>query len=231
MRIQVLQHEPFEGPGLIEEWAAERGYDLQVTHMYANEALPQNAEFDWLVIMGGGMSVNDEAILPWLAPEKQFVRDCINRGKVVLGICLGAQLIASVLGARVSRNPQKEIGWYAVELVEEGLTHPLFDSSWNGMFFHWHGETFELPADALQLASSKACNNQAFCLNNRVYGFQFHPETNQQTLHQMVTAGADELQKQPYVMSAEEILAAEQQLQRTRPVFLKWLDKLASVNS
>lgn len=228
MHLHVLQHEPFEGPGLIEDWALQAGFTVTVTHLYNNESLPTGLNFDWLVVMGGGMSVNDEATLPWLQPEKQFVRQCIAAGKTVIGICLGAQLIASALGARVYRNPQKEIGWLPVQLTAQGLAHPLFKTGWNGQtFFHWHGETFDLPPGAVHLACSEGCKHQAFCIGNKVFAFQFHPETNAQTLHQMVSAGGEELVKATYVMTAPEIEQQQHHLQKTSPLFFAWLDVLA----
>ena len=110
MNIAVLQHEPFEGPALIADWARERGHEVRIHHVYGGDALPSMNLTDWIVSMGGAMSANDEDTLPWLAPEKELVRDAIARGKRVLGVCLGAQIIASALGARVYPNSEREIG-------------------------------------------------------------------------------------------------------------------------
>ncbi|MFN8300601.1 MAG: type 1 glutamine amidotransferase [Chitinophagales bacterium] len=231
MLIQVLQHEPFEGPGLIEDWANQRGIALRVTHLHANEALPDTLDFDWLVVMGGAMSVNDEALLPWLKPEKLFIKGAIDAGKTVIGICLGAQLIANCLGAKVYRNNFKEIGWFPVQLTAAGSQHPLFANGWNHQtFFHWHGETFDLPEQATLLAGSEGCKHQGFCIGEKVFAFQFHPETNQQTLDQMVSCGAEELVRDKYVMQSEEIMSsATNNMLVTAPLFFNWLDSLAQL--
>lgn len=223
--IHVLQHEAFEGPGLIAEWAAERNYLLTITEVFAGEALPKVDSFGWLVIMGGGMSVNDEDVYPWLKPEKELVRQAIAAGKVVIGICLGGQMIASALGKRVYKNDKKEVGWFPVHLTTEGKESSLFSDYWNGkQFFHWHGETFDLPDGAIHLAYSDGCKNQAFSIGKNVFGFQFHPETNSQTLQQMVNAGGEELVKAEYVMTAEEILALENTSNKVRPLMFEFLD-------
>ena len=115
LRIHYLQHVPFEGPGYIESWAMVRGHRLTSTRLYAGQRLPAAEELDWLVILGGPMNVYEENRYPWLAREKRFIGEALHGGKVVIGICLGAQLLASVLGAKVTRNPCVEIGWYPVE--------------------------------------------------------------------------------------------------------------------
>lgn len=222
-RIRVLQHEPFEGPGLIAEWAEERQFPLTVTEVFAGQALPEVDSFEWLVIMGGGMSVNEEAIYPWLKPEKELVRQAIAANKVVIGICLGSQMIASALGKRVYKNDKKEIGWYPVQLTAEGSS--VLNAPWhNQTFFHWHGETFDLPDGAVPLAYSAGCKNQAFCIGGKVFGFQFHPETNRQTLHQMVEAGGEELVPAEYVMRGEDILALENTSDKVKPLMFEFLD-------
>jgi len=118
MRAHYLQHVPFEGLASIGRWLDAAGYEISATRLFDPEKLPSLDNIDLLVIMGGPMSVNDEKAFPWLAAEKQFVRDAIDSGKAVLGICLGAQLIASALGARVYPNAVKEIGWFPIHGVE-----------------------------------------------------------------------------------------------------------------
>ena len=169
MRIHYLQHEPFEGLGGIEAWFRERGDAIASTHPYRGDVLPTLDDFDWLVVMGGGMSVNDEAELPWLVPEKALVRRAIAANKRVLGVCLGAQLIASALGARVYKNAVKEIGWWKLTREPEAAGHPLGAALPDGSeVFQWHGETFDLPPGAVRLARSEACLNQAIAVGARV---------------------------------------------------------------
>ena len=108
MRLHYFQHEPFEGLGLIEEWAISKSFSISNTHLYKNESLPKLEDIDWLIIMGGSMSVNDEEHLSWLVAEKTFVKSAIDAGKVVLGICLGAQMIANVLGSKIYPNEKKK---------------------------------------------------------------------------------------------------------------------------
>ena len=123
MKAHCLQHEPFEGIGAIELWLKKKNFDITYTRFYETEQFPSISNIDWLILMGGSMSVNDEQELPWLVKEKTFVRECISQDKVVIGICLGAQLIASSLGAKVYRNTQKEIGWFPIKKVNRNLQH------------------------------------------------------------------------------------------------------------
>jgi GMP synthase-like glutamine amidotransferase len=228
LRIQVLQHEPFEGAGLTEEWAKANGHPLSVIHVYENEALPALETFDWLVIMGGAMSVNDESEYGWLKPEKELIRKAVKTGKIIVGICLGSQLIANALGQKVYPNPAKEIGWFPIFLTSEGLQSDFLAEKWNNQsFFHWHGETFDLPENAINLAYTEGCRKQAFSIGNKVFAFQFHPETNAQTFGQMVNAGGAELIKDKYVMTAAEMKKQHDAMRSTRPLYLEFLDKIA----
>ena len=175
MRAHYLQHVPFEGLGSIESWLQAAGYEITNTRFFESVSLPDVNEVDLLIAMGGPMSVNDEGEFPWLAPEKQFIRDAIRLGKSVLGVCLGAQLIASALGARIYPNPRKEIGWFPIEAIRN--PPGVFSFPEKCTVFHWHGETFDLPTGAKRLARSVACENQAFQIGQNVIGLQFHLET------------------------------------------------------
>jgi GMP synthase-like glutamine amidotransferase len=179
------------------------------TQLYAGEELPRQADFDWLVVMGGPMGVYDEGEHPWLVTEKAFLLETIAAQKPVVGVCLGAQLIAEVLGGRVFRNLYKEIGWFHIHLTDEGSRSPLCDAVPQQLeVFHWHGDTFDLPPGAVHLARSNGCAHQAFLYQGRVLGLQFHLESTPDSVRQIVTAGADELESARYVQSAERILAA-----------------------
>ena len=176
LRVLAFRHVPFEGAGRLASALEARGIALDYADLYAaNAPAPDIRPYAGLIFLGGPMSVNDP--LPYLALEMAAIRDAIGRGQPVLGICLGSQLIAKALGARVYRNPQKEIGWFDLRLTPEARHDRLF----SGLpevhtVFHWHGETFDLPAGAVLLASSERCRNQAFRVGDRTYGLQYHLE-------------------------------------------------------
>ncbi len=203
MNVHVLQHVAFEGIGHIAVWLEAHGACVSYTRFFEGSALPHIHGVDLVIVMGGPMSVNDESALPWLRLEKQFIRDAVGSGVSVLGICLGAQLIASALNARVYRNPHKEIGWFQIEAVSSGMNTFRFPEK--SMVFHWHGETFDLPPGAVRLAESAACENQAFQIGQHVIGLQFHLETTQESVQALVDNCGDELVPGPYVQTCSEI--------------------------
>lgn len=208
MRAHYLQHVPFEGLGSIEAWLQSADYDITKTAFYESTELPEIAAIDLLIVMGGPMSVNDEANYPWLAAEKIFVRDAIKSGTPVLGICLGAQLIASAMGAQIFPNQEKEIGWLPVQAVSS-TEDSVFNFPPTTEVFHWHGETFDLPPGATRIASSEGCENQAFQIGQRVIGLQFHLETTPESAQQIVAHCRDELVPARYVQTEDEILSAK----------------------
>ncbi len=207
MRAHYLQHVPFEGLGSIEAWLQEAGYTISCTPFYESAELPRVEAVDFLVIMGGPMSVNDEDAFPWLGVEKRFIRESIEHGTPVLGICLGAQLIASAMGARVYRNSVKEIGWFSVHGVPSS-SESVFRFPPSLEVFQWHGETFDLPPGAARLARSSVCENQAFQLSTSVIGLQFHLETTPESARAIVSNCRDELVPSRYVQTPEDILSA-----------------------
>jgi GMP synthase-like glutamine amidotransferase len=205
MKVHVLQHVPFEDIGGMADWLAGQGAEIGYTRFYENNALPDPAGLDLVIAMGGPMSVNDEAELPWLVAEKAFVRAVEACGVPMLGVCLGAQLIANALGARVYRNPVKEIGWFPVRAEE--VAADVFHFPAEARVFHWHGETFDLPAGAVRLARSAVCENQAFQLGRNVVGLQFHLETTPESAADMLEHGRDELVDAPYIQHSATVLA------------------------
>lgn len=177
MRAHWLQHAEHEDLGCIAPWLAARHAEVSLTRLYAGEILPAVEAFDWLIVMGGPMNIYEHQAHPWLVPEKELIRSAIDRGRTVLGVCLGSQLIADVLGAPVSRNAYSEIGWFEVALNASGRAQPLF-ADWPDRFlaFHWHGDTFAIPKGSMNLMSSEACAHQGYVWNDRVVGLQFHLE-------------------------------------------------------
>ena len=225
MKMAVLQHVPFEGPAAIADWAAARSIDVTVRHLYRGDPLPGLSEFDMLTVMGGPMSANDEAVLSWLAPEIALVRDAIASQKIVLGVCLGAQIIAKALGAKVYAGTQKEIGWFPVRAES---AHALFDGL-PGQFiaFHWHGETFDLPANAERLASTPVTANQAFAVGNKVLGLQFHMEATKESVNALIENAADEIGDGPFQQKPDAIRAGLGHCAGLRTYLDSVLDKLA----
>jgi GMP synthase-like glutamine amidotransferase len=208
MKILCLQHVPFETPAALGGWFASKGHSVNVLPVYDGVPMPSTSEFDFLLIMGGPMSVNDEGIHPWLLSEKKLIENSLKSGKKILGICLGAQLIASVCGARVYRNREKEIGWHPVSLTEQGVTDSVFSSLPRSFTaFHWHGETFDLPAGAVHTAASEACAHQAFIIGTGTVGLQFHLESDAASISALIKNCGDDMTPGPYVQSSDNIIS------------------------
>jgi GMP synthase-like glutamine amidotransferase len=206
MKVHVLQHLPFEDLGNIYPVLKMHNAQISYTHFFENPQLPALDGFDLIIIMGGSMSVNDEQEFPWLKTEKQFIREAIQRNVSMLGVCLGAQLIASALGSRVFRNSTKEIGWFPVRRVP--APEGCFSLPEDCLAFHWHGETFDLPEGAVRLAESDACRNQAFQFQRNVIGLQFHLETTSYNAFALLDNFREELVPSPYIQSEESIRKA-----------------------
>jgi len=228
-RIHFFQHVPFETPGMIAVWANEKNQGTAYTLFFEKEFLiPPIEHIDWLVVMGGPMSVHDEEKFQWLKIEKEFIRKCIDANKTVIGICLGSQLVAEALGARVFKNTFPEIGIMPVEWTEEAQANFLFNhfpKSQN--VFHWHGDTFDLPARSIHLAKTNPCRNQAFIFRNNIIGLQFHPEVNDLLIRDMISGSSEELVNGKYIQPEEEILSNEFLLDENRKLLYTFLDKLS----
>ncbi len=227
MRVHYLQHVAFENLASIEDYARAKNWRLSVSHLYRGDALPPQGSFDGLIIMGGPMGIYDETEFPWLAPEKEFIRQTIEQGKWVLGICLGAQLIASVLGAEVAKGRHREIGWYPVTKIaarnESPLSAALPD---NFHAFHWHQDTFSIPEGAVHLCASEGCENQGFIYRDRVVALQFHLETTPESAAALIEHCADEMDASQYVQSASEILDPREKFAAINALMHQLLDEL-----
>jgi GMP synthase-like glutamine amidotransferase len=208
MMIQCLTHVSFEDAANIGHWAAMRGHSLTYTHFFRDDALPPLEQFDMLAIMGGPMNVYEHDQYPWLVAEKAFIRKAIAAGKKIVGVCLGAQLLADVLGGTVTANAHKEIGWHIVKLTPEAIQSKAFSALPHEMtVFHWHGDTFSLPKGAIHLASSDACEHQAFQYGGHVLGLQFHLEYSEESIEKMLTHCGDELIKATHIQTSDQIRA------------------------
>jgi GMP synthase (glutamine-hydrolysing) len=211
MRIHYIQHESFEGIGAIGEWAAKKGHVVSGAHIYKGDPLPEITAFDWLVVMGGPMGVYDEDKYPWLIDEKRFLDSAIKADKTILGVCLGAQLLANVLGAPVRKNIVKEIGWFDVSLTPHGWNSPIFKGlPATFKAFHWHGDTFAIPEGALHIASSEACANQAFVYGEKTVGLQFHIESTKESVEAIVRGCPEELLEEgEFIQKADKVLGTD----------------------
>ena len=224
MNIHWLQHVAFEGLGSIDSWADKRGHNLIATRLWRGDRLPDPETVKLLIVMGGPMGVHDDKIFPWLAEEKQFLSRLVDSGCALLGICLGAQLLASALGARVYRNREKEIGWFPV--ISEVITGSPFGTVFPGKskVFHWHGDTFDIPAGGMHLCSSRACRNQAFAVGDRILGLQFHLEMTQSGLSAIIDNCRHELVETPWIQSEDEIVRGSSSLTENNRVMEQVLD-------
>jgi GMP synthase (glutamine-hydrolysing) len=184
-KLLVFQHVPHEILGTLHPLLKSAGFRMRYVNFGRHpEAEPSLEGYHGLVVLGGPMSVNDSDQLPHLTTEMNLIEEAMKRSLPVLGICLGAQLIAKTLGADVYPNKEKEIGWYDVTPTEEADRDPLLAAFRESeKTFQWHGDTFDLPKCAVHLASSALCVNQAFRYDANVYGLQFHLEVDEWMIH------------------------------------------------
>lgn len=229
MHIHYLQHVPFEGPGSILDWVQRGGHTLGVTRFYCGDHLPAADTLDLLVVMGGPMNVYEETRYPWLVNEKRFIEQAIAAGRRVLGICLGAQIVADVLGAKVYANADKEIGWFPVEATQGASDAGLFAAFPRQIdAFHWHGDTFDIPPGAVHVARSAGCENQAFVYDERIVGLQFHLETTPANAQQIVAYCADEIVEDRFIQSPQVMLANPHRFRAINYAMRELLDRITA---
>lgn len=206
MRLHYIIHAPHEGLGVIEQWLQKNNIEATGSHTYKNESLPAVSAFDMLIIMGGPQSVDQLNDYPYLRDEIALTKQAIDENKVVLGICLGAQIIGAALQAPVEKSPHKEIGIYPIHLTREAADDPVFKHFPQEFeVMHWHSDMPGLPAESILLATSAGCPRQAFRYGDRVYGLQFHMELTAQLVEQMIKHDEAELTPSAYVQSAETL--------------------------
>lgn len=225
LRVHWLQHADFEELGCIAPWLAARGHAVTHTRLYAGEALPPVDSFDWLIVMGGPMNIYEYEAHPWLRAEKELIKAAVDAKKKLLGICLGAQLIADVLGGPVTRGEHQEIGWFPVDLQIYGKKAGVFqDFPKTFTAFHWHGDTFALPVGARPLMSSAACTNQAFAIGKNIAGIQFHLEVT--AANARVWFEHETPQPARYVQTPKEILSDIGRFADNNRLMIKLLDRI-----
>jgi GMP synthase (glutamine-hydrolysing) len=230
MRLHYIQHVEFEDPANILEWAAIHGHPVSATHTYKNEKFPLSEEYDWLVVMGGPMNIYEDDIYPWLVDEKEFIRHAIAAGKTVIGICLGAQLLADALGGKVVRNREKEIGWFPIRWTMEAKVSPYF----RGMpeipeVFHWHGDTFAVPDWTLPIASSEATDHQGFMFEDDhalVIGLQFHIESSPESVQRLIGHSRSELMNSQYIQDEETMMERGENYKTLRRMIETFMDNV-----
>lgn len=226
MRLHCLRHVPFEDMANIGVWAKYRGHSVSETLLFQGEELPLLGSFDWLIVMGGPMSTGDEALYPWLKAEKRFIRNAVATGKIVLGVCLGAQLLAEAMGGTVSKNKFKEIGWFQVKLTSEAGRSPVFRHLPPELIaFQWHGDTFSIPPGARKLASSEACDDQAFEMGQAV-GLQFHLESSEESIERLLANCSGDLDGGRFVQDVKQIRAGYGNLAKLGRTMERLLDDM-----
>ncbi|GMW00005.1 MAG: aminotransferase [Candidatus Hydrogenedentota bacterium] len=231
MRLVYLQHVDAEDLANIEPWATAKGFAIRGVPMHRGGVLPDVQDLDWLVVMGGPMNIHEHDAHPWLVSEKAFIRACIEVGKTVVGVCLGGQLIADVLGGPVTRNEYKEIGWWPVNLTDEGAALPLFEGfPKEFVAFHWHGDTFATPPGAVRVIESEGCANQAYLYGDRVLGLQFHLEESTAAVDQLLKHFEHEMTPGRYVQSPEQVREGQLYIPAMNKLLYKMLDGLFASN-
>lgn len=239
MRIHYIQHEKFEKLYCIEDWIIKKGFELTKTQMFDPDyKFPHLSDYDWLIIMGGRMNVDGEKRYPWLKDEKKFIAKAIDKGKVVLGICLGAQLIADKLGAKVYKQVNEEVGFYPIYRPKEAVSNDFTQVFPVGLrAFHWHKRTFDMPYGANHIAYSECTNYQAFEFERRVFGLQFHLEVNKEAVHEMYEnlwesyLSDYDLEEEPYMQREQEANTHLEHLEENNKIMLNFLDVILKANS
>ena len=231
-KVLVLQHVPPENLGTIADALDHRKIEHIYVRAFQEEPIPKDLErYAGLVVMGGPMGVADRDRMPFLKEEIRLIEQALRQKKPLLGVCLGSQLIAHALGAPVRRGDKKEIGWHRVRLTEEGKADPLFAGIEHSFFaYHWHGDVFDLPRDAVPLASSEQTRHQAFRYGPNAYGLLCHLEVTENLIREMIRTFSDELQEENIdggwmMEKTEEHLPPLERI--SAAVFGRWAEKIS----
>ena len=227
MHLHYFQHDYFEDLGFIGEWASQNGFTTSATRFDINPQLPNHESYDWLVVMGGKMSVNDSDKYPWLIEEIAFIKQAIEFGKVVIGICLGSQLLARALGSDVFRNKVPEMGFLPVQFNENARMDKVFQHFPESLtVLHVHFDTFNLPAGAINMAKSDATQCQAFRKGETVFAFQFHFEVTPENVKDFISEVSPEIVDGPFSQTPTEMLKLAGCCLDNNTIFRKVLDEI-----
>ena len=228
MKILCITHAAFESPGIIVDWAKSKGHQLTLCKSYQGESCLQALPFDCLIVMGGPQDACRYETYPYLEEEVQLIKNAVLHQKIILGFCLGAQLIGTALGARASRSPEKEIGVYPITLTDAGLHDYLLEGL--GETFpavHWHNDMPGETADSVVLASSAGCPRQIIRYAPTIYGFQCHLEITQEVFQQIAAACPLDFKPSRYTQSKEEFGAKD--FKSVNQIMLQILDRIAAL--
>lgn len=228
MHLHYFQHDDFEDLAYIGDWAKSKGFSTSCTRFdLAFPKLPKHNEYDWLIILGGAVGAYEETLYPWLIEEKKYIREAIHEGKIVIGICLGSQMIASSLGADVYPNSAPEIGYFPVYFNQNAKQDDVFSLFPKELtVMHWHNDTFNLPAGASCMASSATTCNQAFRWGKNVFALQFHFEMNEISANTLIERSGMNLKISESVQPAEVIQSMNHVIIENNKLFGQFLDKL-----
>lgn len=225
--VHCIQHSERVRPLTVAEWADERDVELRVVRIDEGDELPPAGEVDRLVVLGGGMNTDQVDAHPWLVRERAWLGSVLELDRArVLGICLGSQLLAEVLGGSVARAEHPEIGWQRIERTAAGALDPVFGhlpDSFDAM--QWHGDAWTLPPGATLVATSAGCTTQAFTFGDRVCALQFHPEFTFERTTQLVATTTDDLTPRGWIQSSDEFLASPERFARMRELCMGLLDR------
>lgn len=208
MEILCVLHADFESAGTIENWAQEKQHNLSFLKTYSGQKPPKNIDFDFLIVMGGPQSPLEIEKTPYLHDEIALIKKAVDADKIILGFCLGAQLIGEALGSKAERSPEKEVGVYPIELTEAGKHDPLLASLGNSFpAIHWHKDMPGETKNSTLLAYSQGCPRQMIRYGEKIYGFQCHLEITKDGIQRMIDAIPGDLSDSKYTQSKEELLS------------------------
>ena len=227
MHLHYFQHNHFEDLGYIGDWAKSHNFTTSVTRFDLNPNLPSLEDFDWLVVMGGAMGVNDSDKYPWILKEIEFIKEVIRSGKTVIGVCLGSQLIASALGARVYKNAEPEMGFWPITFTADAQRDNVFRHfPANLTVMHFHFDTYELPEGAIAMAESTITPIEAFRFGNNVFALQFHSELTESNTPIFIRELTHEIVPGKLVQQPAEMLQNISYCRINNKVFEKVLDEI-----